>query len=140
MSLSVSLAGPAMPAPWPLLSVVPVLVPLLHCQSSGPSFPSVHHLSLSKGRSCLQVILSGSAAGYGQELCRIGAAQGKGVVGAQLPQHHPLPLLPELQVSTAAPHHPLGMGRTAGTRGAVPENHSNTQVLKGLPSLRCSVL
>lgn len=69
--------GPAMPAPWCLLSAVPVLVLLLHCQSSGPSFPSVHHLSLSKGRSCLQVTLRMKAEECAQELCGIDTAQGK---------------------------------------------------------------
>lgn len=87
--------------------------------------------------------LSMSAAEYGQELYRTVTVQGKGVAGAQLLQphlHHPLPLLPELQISIVAPHHPLGMGRAAGTRGAVPQNDSNAQVLKGLWSQRCSVL
>lgn len=137
--LSVSLAGPAMLALWSLLSATPVLVLLLYCQSSGLSFPCVHHLSLSKGRRCLLVILSEVAAEYGQELYRIATARDKGVGRAQL-QHHPLPLIPELQVSVVAPHHPLGMRRTVGARGAVPQNHSSAEVLKGLWSQRCSVL
>ena len=141
MPPSVSLAGPAMPVPWPpseRRASPGAAPPLPELRSfSLYSFPSVHHLSLSKGRSWLQVTQSASVAGNGQELWRIGTAQRKGAIGAQHPQ------LPATTAWAAAlrscPTRSSGDGEDSGNEGSCTPKPFWFLGPKGLQALRCSV-